>query len=318
MRRHPIDPALREYLDGLVAVLGETLGDRLAGVYAVGSVALGAYRPGSSDVDVVAVTTESLPLDVRHALARACAHDALPCPARKLELVVMPADAARRPGPSVRWELNLNTGEGVDDHVGLDPAAEPGHWFLLDLALAHDHGLALSGPPAHAVIGAPDHEVVAGAQAEAVAWYARNEPGSAAFAAAARAWLWNDTGRFAPKSKALRWAGAGSHVDVLEFPADDPDRARRFWSGLLDEQLEERVSGEGEGWQTRSGRPAIGVHARGRGPGDRFSLPYFRVADVSEALGRVEALGGSVVHPGERWAICRDSEGTPFALAGVD
>jgi len=27
------------------------------------------------------------------------------------------------------------------------------------------------------------------------------------------------------------------------------------------------------------------------------------------------ALGGSVIHPGERWAICRDSEGSPFGLA---
>jgi predicted enzyme related to lactoylglutathione lyase len=36
---------------------------------------------------------------------------------------------------------------------------------------------------------------------------------------------------------------------------------------------------------------------------------------MSAALQTVEALGGTVVHPGERWAICRDSEGNPFALA---
>ena len=59
----------------------------------------------------------------------------------------------------------------------------------------------------------------------------------------------------------------------------------------------------------------MGVHARGRGPGDVRSLPYFGVGDLGEALERVEALGGSVVHPGERWAICKDSEGSPFALA---
>jgi hypothetical protein len=29
----------------------------------------------------------------------------------------------------------------------------------------------------------------------------------------------------------------------------------------------------------------------------------------------VRELGGSIIHPGERWAICRDSEGSPFALA---
>jgi predicted enzyme related to lactoylglutathione lyase len=57
------------------------------------------------------------------------------------------------------------------------------------------------------------------------------------------------------------------------------------------------------------------VHARGQGPGDTFSLPYFAVDDLPEALGQVEALGGTVIHPGERWAICRDSEGSPFGLA---
>ena len=59
----------------------------------------------------------------------------------------------------------------------------------------------------------------------------------------------------------------------------------------------------------------MGIHSRGRGPGDTFSLPYFEIADLGEALERVKALGGSVIHPGERWAICKDSEGTPFGLA---
>jgi predicted enzyme related to lactoylglutathione lyase len=39
----------------------------------------------------------------------------------------------------------------------------------------------------------------------------------------------------------------------------------------------------------------VGVHARGPGPGDSFSLPYFAVSDIAKALERVEALGGSVV-----------------------
>jgi predicted enzyme related to lactoylglutathione lyase len=102
---------------------------------------------------------------------------------------------------------------------------------------------------------------------------------------------------------------------LIEFPADDPERARRFWAGLLQDQLAERADAEGEGWQTRSDATAVGVHARGRGPGDSFSLPYFAVGDLAEALERVLALGGSVVHPGERWAICKDSEGSPFGLA---
>jgi hypothetical protein len=31
-------------------------------------------------------------------------------------------------------------------------------------------------------------------------------------------------------------------------------------------------------------------------------------------LTQVPALGGSVVHRGEHWSICKDSEGNPFGL----
>ena len=106
-----------------------------------------------------------------------------------------------------------------------------------------------------------------------------------------------------------------SALSLIEFPADDPERALRFWGGLLGIELEQREDGQGEGWQSRGGSPAVGFHTRGRGPGDSFSLPYFAVGDMGEALRRVAELGGSVVHPGEQWAICRDSEGSPFALS---
>jgi predicted enzyme related to lactoylglutathione lyase len=107
----------------------------------------------------------------------------------------------------------------------------------------------------------------------------------------------------------------GSPLSLIEFPADDPERARHFWAELLGVQLELRTGVAGEGWQTTSNGPAVGVHARGRGPGDSYSLPYFGVSDLDSALASVRELGGSVVHPGEQWAICRDSEGSPFGLA---
>jgi predicted enzyme related to lactoylglutathione lyase len=104
-------------------------------------------------------------------------------------------------------------------------------------------------------------------------------------------------------------------IDLVEFPADDPDRAQRFWQGVLGIELEARRDDEGTGVQTYTGRAELGVHPRGRGPGDQVSLPYFGVPDLTTALERVVELGGEVIHPGERWAICRDSEGSPFGLA---
>ena len=102
---------------------------------------------------------------------------------------------------------------------------------------------------------------------------------------------------------------------LIEFPADDPDRALKFWSELLGAELSPRPSDAGEGWQTNDDDLRIGVHQRGPGPGDTASLPYFTVPDLADELQRVQDLGGSVIHPGERWAVCRDSEGSPFALS---
>jgi predicted enzyme related to lactoylglutathione lyase len=106
-----------------------------------------------------------------------------------------------------------------------------------------------------------------------------------------------------------------AHPALIEFPADDPKRARRFWSTFLGAELADRTEGQGEGWQTPESTPRVGVHARGRGPGDSASLPYFEVSDLDAALEQVTALGGTVVHPGSQWAVCKDSEGSPFGLA---
>ncbi len=104
---------------------------------------------------------------------------------------------------------------------------------------------------------------------------------------------------------------------LIEFPADDADRARRFWRGLLGAELEPREAAQGAGWEAEDDGLRLGVHERGPGPGDTASLPYFGVPDLEAAVTLVGELGGSVIHPGERWAICRDSEGNPFALSAA-
>ena len=104
-------------------------------------------------------------------------------------------------------------------------------------------------------------------------------------------------------------------IPLIEFPADDPDRARRFWRGVLGTELVPRPAEAGSGWEAAGDSLRLGVHERGPGPGDTASLAYFTVSDLAAALQRVQDLGGAIIHPGERWAICRDSEGSPFALA---
>jgi predicted enzyme related to lactoylglutathione lyase len=172
-----------------------------------------------------------------------------------------------------------------------------GHRFGLFTTGRRPRLKEISGQEKLPVLQWPDGTTIAGS-GNIVAWAKANPPGAA------------------PTSDLEKEEPVGP-VALVEFPADDPDRARRFWSELLGISLEPRGEGEGAGWHSRSEIPAIGVHTRGRGPGDSFSLPYFRVEDLPTALQEVEALGGSVVHPGESWAICKDSEGSPFGLTGV-
>src|SRR4051794_41302350 len=78
---------------------------------------------------------------------------------------------------------------------------------------------------------------------------------------------------------------------LIEFPADDPDRARRFWFGVLGVELTPRAAAAGSGWETETGSLRLGVHSRGPGPGDTAGLAYFTVPDLPVALQRVRALG---------------------------
>jgi hypothetical protein len=195
-----------QYLGDLVERLKSTLHDQLLAVYLLGGIALGDYRPGSSDLDVYAVVRRVLKEHEKRSVAASCGNQRLPCPAPKLELVLVCASVARKPGPCPRWELNLNTGPAIREHLGLDASAEPSHWFVLDLALARQQGVTLFGPPPDLVIGPSENEHVITAQQEVVEWYRRHDMYAEAVLAAFRAWYWMDTGRFAAKGEAVRWA----------------------------------------------------------------------------------------------------------------
>lgn len=167
------------------------------GVYLTGSAAVGAFRPGSSDLDllVAADGATSAQLD---AIVTTCSHEALPCPARKLELVVYEREALSTPAEVPGWSLNFNTGR--DEHYeNRDPVAEPAHWFVVDLEFARRNAVALHGPPAADLIGAPPPGAVAQAMDDIVAWYRERGEYHAADVAAERAAHWRRTGQFLPK-----------------------------------------------------------------------------------------------------------------------
>ncbi|MGC4878236.1 nucleotidyltransferase domain-containing protein [Micromonospora sp. DT43] len=147
-----MDSALRRYLDDLVDTARDVLGGDLVGAYAAGSVGLGAYQAGRSDVDVALVCSGPLTEAAKVTLVARLRHEALPCPARGLELVVYQRAVAAAGNPEPSFEVELNTGKGMPFRRTLDPADRPPSdgrfWYGLDRSILHQSGLALVGPPA--------------------------------------------------------------------------------------------------------------------------------------------------------------------------
>lgn len=202
---HGADDRIAIYLEELTSRIADVLGERLLCVASIGSYAMGAFDPRSSDLDVIVVVDRPLTVSDWDAVVDRCSHEALPVPARKLELVAYTRPQVAAPRRSQGWELNFHTGPGVR-HAGHDPMAESWHWFVLDLAQARTHAVTLWGDPAHEVIGEVSDELVKDAHAAALAWYAIHEPGPQLVLAAARAWLWNAERRWASKPEAWEWA----------------------------------------------------------------------------------------------------------------
>ncbi|MFE9870991.1 hypothetical protein ACFYON_10115 [Micromonospora sp. NPDC005686] len=104
---------IRDYLAELLRRCRDVLGDDLVGAYATGSVGLGAYQPGRGDVDVALPAAAPLPETTKRTLVDRLRHEALPCPARGLELVVYRRDVAASGTPEPGFEVEVNTGAAM-------------------------------------------------------------------------------------------------------------------------------------------------------------------------------------------------------------
>lgn len=213
-----MDPELA-YLDELTARLREVLGDDLVGVYAGGSFSLGGYEPGWSDLDVAAVVRDALVPGVAERIVAAVRHEALPCPARKLELVVYRAEAARNSSVEAAFELNLNT--GATEPLRVDTEVQPGeeHWFAIDRSVLAGYGVPLLGPPASEVFTAPPREALLPLLAGVLRWYRENESDSEdGMLNAGRSLRFAEEGVWLPKPVLRAWARQqpGTKTDILD------------------------------------------------------------------------------------------------------
>lgn len=208
----PLSPTLNlpekeiAYLRALTDTIQATLVLHLKAVYLFGSASYGAYQPGTSDLDLSIVITSPLPITSYQSLASAICHAALPCPAKKLELVLYTCETVRNLTRFPKFEMNFNTGMGMDDHLVFDSSKEAGHWFLLDLTVGRQSGVPLLGPSAHAVIGEIKQEWVVDALSEGLEWWSENASSSPdAILNGCRGWRWIETGLWGSKLDGAKW-----------------------------------------------------------------------------------------------------------------
>lgn len=196
------------YADEVVAQLGKLLGEDLVGVYLGGSVALGDYVPGRSDVDVLVVCRTALPRARKVAVAEALRHESLPCPARGLELVLYRETSVRVASAAAGFELNLNSGARMPFHVSFDPSEEPRFWFVLDRSITRERGIGLHGPSAKDLFAPIPRPAILGALAEALAWHRRDAAARAEDTVlnGCRAWRYAEENVWSSKTDAGHWA----------------------------------------------------------------------------------------------------------------
>ncbi len=146
------DSDVEPYLEAVVEAAREVLGTDFVGAYAAGSLALDAFHPGRSDIDIALLCRNPLREAVKRELIARLRHNALPCPARGLELVVYTVATAHSGTGKPGFELELNDGPDMAFRQTFRPADRPAadgtFWYGLDRSVLHQSGRVLAGPPA--------------------------------------------------------------------------------------------------------------------------------------------------------------------------
>jgi uncharacterized protein len=123
------------------------------------------------------------------------------------------------------------------------------------------------------------------------------------------------------KSKEKDRAGVAPSIVWFEIPADDLERANRFYGALFDWRIEPYPSRK-DYWHIDTGgredTPDGGLMARCH-PQQTITI-HVNVKSVTNSMAKVEKLGGKVCGPkiavpGRGYfAICQDTENNTFAL----
>jgi len=231
----------------VVGVLGSILIEELVGAYFVGSIALGDYVGGHSDIDVVAVCRRRLDEETKTALAERLVETTASCPARGLELTLYRAEVASSAAKEAGFEVNVNGGPRMTREVHLSSQAEPRFWYVLDRAIAHRRAITIFGPPAAEVFSDITRQVLLEVMGESMRWHREHEKATLySVLNASRAWRFAVDDVLGSKLEGAAWARrrwwAAALVDAAlelrhgrpaRLDADEVDRFLAYVEGAL-------------------------------------------------------------------------------------
>jgi predicted nucleotidyltransferase len=184
-------------------------GDAIDGVVLHGSLALGDYRPGRSDIDLLAVVAGPLADDEVTALTQAIAAEAADTPVR-VDLRVVTRHVAASPTPTPAMELAIEIRPGSEPPLRVE-RDHPGERDLVpEFSLCRAIGRALVGPsPAALIADIPIGWVLDCGDAQLADWQAiGDDPPYAQLTAltACRIWRFAEEHVHCSKAAAGRWA----------------------------------------------------------------------------------------------------------------
>ncbi len=191
----------------VAASLQRVLGEAFVGAYYVGSIALGGYVAGASDIDIVAVSARAIPDERKPSLAEAVFEGTVSCPARGLEFTLYRRTVAESSPVAADFEINVNGGPGMPRAIHLDSRAEPRFWYVLDRAIAHRCGVVISGPPAADVFADVPRTVLLEVMIESMRWHREHEKATLySVLNASRAWRFAAENVLGSKLDGAAWA----------------------------------------------------------------------------------------------------------------
>ncbi len=183
------------------------LGNDLIGAYFVGSIALGDYVVGESDIDIVAVSEDRVLDEFKPAVADALLDAAPACPTRGLEFTLYRLEVVASPAERADFEVNVNGGPRMPSTVHLQSSGEPAFWYVLDRAVAHRCGVAISGPPAGHLFADAPRRTSLDAMVASLRWHREHEKGTLhSVLNASRAWRFAAEGVLGSKLEGAAWA----------------------------------------------------------------------------------------------------------------